>query len=106
MENLLKLCLFLLCFETGFPVQCVKCSSYKYGKCTGTQETCNTRAGEKCMIRRTWYTSEINRVRSAETNCMESCKIEEKTSGHLTVYTYCCDYIDFCNDLGIPIIMT
>ncbi|EDL83260.1 rCG22807 [Rattus norvegicus] len=106
MENLLKLCLFLLCFETGFPVQCVKCNSYKNGKCAGSQQTCTTRAGEMCMIRRTWYASEINKLLHAETTCMGSCKIEEKTSGYLTIHTYCCDFTDFCNDIGFPIVMT
>nr|BAE23069.1 unnamed protein product [Mus musculus] len=58
MKNFLRLCLFLLCFETGFPLQCVQCQSYKNGECATKKETCTTKPGETCMIRRTWYANE------------------------------------------------
>ncbi|XP_052044142.1 acrosomal protein SP-10-like [Apodemus sylvaticus] len=106
MENLLKLCLFLLCCETGFALQCVKCPSYKKGNCVQKSEICNTQHGEMCMIRRTWYATEIHNLQDAETKCMNSCKSEEKTSGYLTIHTYCCNNEDFCNAIDLPIIMT
>ncbi|XP_021063636.1 acrosomal protein SP-10-like [Mus pahari] len=106
MENLLRLCLFLLCFETAFPLQCVQCQSYKNGKCATNKETCTTKPGEVCMIRRTWYSGEIDNLQDAETKCTNSCKFKEKTSGYLTTHTYCCSHEDFCNDINLPIAMT
>lgn len=43
---------------TGFPLQCVQCQSYKNGECATKKETCTTKPGETCMIRRTWYANE------------------------------------------------
>ncbi|XP_031201527.1 prostate and testis expressed protein 4-like [Mastomys coucha] len=106
MENLLKLCLFLLCFETGFALQCVKCQSYKNGNCVPNKETCTAQSGETCLIRRTWYSTEIQNLQNVEAYCSNSCKNEETTSGYITRHTYCCNFADFCNDVSLPIVMT
>ncbi|XP_055457220.1 acrosomal protein SP-10-like [Psammomys obesus] len=105
MENLLKLCLFLLCFETAFTVQCILCPNYKDGECVHGVRTCTTQPGEACMIRRSWGEGGIRNLLSAESGCMKSCKLDEKISGTLTVHTYCCDYEDFCNDIKYPIML-
>lgn len=62
-------------YTLGFPVQCVKCNSYKNGKCAGNRQTCTTQGGEKCMIRRTWYASESKYVFSALENVYFSFRI-------------------------------
>ncbi|XP_051052859.1 acrosomal protein SP-10 [Phodopus roborovskii] len=106
MENLLKLCLFLLCFETALTVQCVLCPSYKDGECVDGNRTCTTKPGETCMIRRTWYTYESYELKSAELRCTDVCKFDEKFSEGLTIHTYCCNFEDFCNAIDLPIVMT
>ncbi|EGW09684.1 acrosomal protein SP-10 [Cricetulus griseus] len=106
MENLLKLCLFLLCFETALSVKCVLCPSYKNGKCVDGNRTCTTKPGETCMIRRTWSENESNKLQSAESRCMDDCKFDEIFSEGLTIHTYCCDYEDFCNSISLPIVMS
>ncbi|XP_076780583.1 prostate and testis expressed protein 3-like [Arvicanthis niloticus] len=105
MGNILKLCVFLLCFETGFTLQCAKCQLYRNGACIGNRETCTAQGGEMCMIRRVWATH-IENMQGAETKCMDSCKTEEKNFENLTIYTYCCNNADFCNDVNLPIVMT
>ncbi|CAH6860417.1 LOC101824225 [Phodopus roborovskii] len=105
MENLLKLCLFLLCFETALTVQCILCKSYKNRECVDGIQTCTTQPDEMCMIRRTWYAFEIENLQSAESGCMKSCKLDEETSGDLTIHTHCCIDEDFCNDINLPIAM-
>uniref|UniRef100_A0A8C2MJ84 Prostate and testis expressed 6 n=1 Tax=Cricetulus griseus TaxID=10029 RepID=A0A8C2MJ84_CRIGR len=107
MENLLKLCLFLLCFETGkYCLQfCVLCPFYKNGKCVGGNRTCTTKPGETCMIRRTWSVYVGYKLQSAELRCTAVCKYDEKYSEILATHTYCCDNEDFCNDINIPMMV-
>ncbi|CAO2635566.1 hypothetical protein LEMLEM_LOCUS23168 [Lemmus lemmus] len=81
MENLLKLCLFLLCFETGF-ILALKIISFSLSSSTD------------------------NKLESAEMRCTKFCKFNEKYSGGLTIHTFCCDSEDFCNDIDLPMVMT
>ncbi|XP_038177257.1 prostate and testis expressed protein 3-like [Arvicola amphibius] len=106
MENLLKLCLFLLCFETTFTIKCVLCPSYKNEECVDGIQTCTTQPGETCMIRRTWHSGNHNKLESAEMRCTKFCKFNEKYSGGLTIHTSCCSSEDFCNDIDLPMVMT
>ncbi|XP_041512769.1 protein PIP-1-like [Microtus oregoni] len=106
MENLLKLCLFLLCFETALTLQCVLCKSYKNRKCVDGNQTCTAQPNEVCIIRRTWYASDYENLQSAESGCNESCELHEEFSDDLTIHTQCCNDEDFCNDINSPIMMT
>ncbi|XP_040586150.1 acrosomal protein SP-10-like [Mesocricetus auratus] len=105
MENLLKLCLFLLCLETALSVQCALCRTYKNGECLNGNGTCTTRPGETCMIRRILYASESHNLKSAELRCTDVCKFEVIFYEGLITHTYCCNSEDFCNDINLPIIM-
>ncbi|XP_040586131.1 acrosomal protein SP-10-like [Mesocricetus auratus] len=105
MENLLKLCLFLLCLETTLSVQCVLCPTYKNGECVDGNQTCTTKPGETCMIRRIWSSYESYQLLSAELTCTDVCNFDETFYKGLTTHTYCCDSEDFCNDINLPIVM-
>nr|XP_048314742.1 acrosomal protein SP-10-like [Myodes glareolus] len=106
MQNLLKLCLFLLCFETALTLQCVLCKSYKNRKCVDGNQTCTAQPDEVCFIRRTWYSSDYENLQSVESGCSKPCDLDEKFSGGLTIHMQCCRHDDFCNDINIPLMMT
>ncbi|XP_040586115.1 acrosomal protein SP-10-like [Mesocricetus auratus] len=103
MENLLKLCLFLLCLETALSVQCVLCRTYTNGECLNGNDTCITRPDERCMFRRIVYASESYTMETAEMGCTPYCT-NDTIFDRLKLFTYCCNSEDFCNGINLPII--
>uniref|UniRef100_A0A8C6EMR6 UPAR/Ly6 domain-containing protein n=1 Tax=Marmota marmota marmota TaxID=9994 RepID=A0A8C6EMR6_MARMA len=99
-ENLLKLCLFLLCMEIAVALECLQCSGYKNGICEHKIKQCIAKKGESCMITRLW-TWPHNEM--AKTDCLKDCKDSEDDHGYHSVLIYCCTWHDFCNDICVPI---
>uniref|UniRef100_A0A8D2DD95 UPAR/Ly6 domain-containing protein n=1 Tax=Sciurus vulgaris TaxID=55149 RepID=A0A8D2DD95_SCIVU len=104
MENLMKLCLFLLAIEIAVALQCIQCRGYHNKICEHKVETCTAGEGETCMIRRIWtWPYNMDNPETAETNCLKDCKNSEDDGSHYSELIFCCTWHDFCNDIRIPI---
>ncbi|KAL6030288.1 hypothetical protein STEG23_036186, partial [Scotinomys teguina] len=104
MENLPKLCLFILSFETALALQCKECSSYSHKKCKYGMKACTANYSESCMITRIWtLPGSANDPTDGYSGCQKNCKISDYDYGDYSVLTTCCDAYDFCNDIHVPI---
>uniref|UniRef100_A0A8C0ZR68 UPAR/Ly6 domain-containing protein n=1 Tax=Castor canadensis TaxID=51338 RepID=A0A8C0ZR68_CASCN len=106
MENLLKLGLFVLCIKIALALQCIQCHSYKNLVCEHKLETCTAGVNESCMIRRAWTSRhQLYDPDSVESKCTKDCRYTENIHDDAGELIFCCTYMDFCNDINIPVMV-
>ncbi|KAG3286904.1 hypothetical protein H1C71_010460 [Ictidomys tridecemlineatus] len=101
MENLLKLCLFLLCMEIATTLECRECVHYTNNICDVSVTSCTAGEGEFCMTRSVWSLPNPASVpESAESMCVKDCQPNEEVTETQKLVTNCCNDRDFCNDIN------